>query len=177
LQRATNVENCVCCRSRGLTTEYRAKFLVCVSYLQPKIVRSLQYVFKWKVAHPPSLNVALIIIRCHEISDPLGLSKTQTPEKLRSSGCIENSNPVMLFKISRFHGVLYYLSTTEETEKFRALSMYAKWNEFCRKVLRDTCHGIVTGFVHISDIYHECHATVSVNSWNEKLNANSFKCL
>ena len=48
------------------------------------------------------------------------------------------------------------MSTTKETEKFRTL-LYAKWNEIFTKyrtcVLRDTCHGTVTGF-NVKHLYN-----------------------
>ena len=52
------------------------------------------------------------------------------------------------------------MSTTEETEKIWTL-LFAKWNEiltkFCRNVLRDSCHGRVTGFnvKHLYTFGHE----------------------
>ena len=105
--------------------------------------------------------------RSHGVSQD---SDTQTPK---------NSDPqqtqtlwcYLIFVISLM-ARLGLMSTTEETETFRALFFVREidWNsyEICRNVLRDSCHGTMTRFnvnwfVHISP--WKCHVTVTVYSF------------
>ena len=53
-------------------------------------VRGLSVIFILLESH--TINNA----GCHENSDPLGVSKTQTREKLTPLGCIENSDKTLL---------------------------------------------------------------------------------
>jgi len=97
---------------------------------------------------------APILTECHEnsdleTSDPFGVSKTETLL------CY------LIFAISSMARLGLFLFQQPRKQNFRTL-LYAKWNEvvtkFCRNVLRDSCHGTVTG-VNVRHLY-KCHVTV-----------------
>lgn len=58
--------------------------------------------------------------------------------------------------------LLIFRDFVEKTENFTTL-VYPKWNEvvkkFCRNMLRDICHGTVTGFI-VRHLYYKRHVTV-----------------